>query len=300
MSITKFLQYLQFEKIYSLKTIQSYQSDLLEFEKFYFSEANSTDISTANKVHLRAYLMNLSQSHLAERSINRKISSLKSYYKYLVKIGDIQSSPANSIKTLKQYNDVQIPFSEEELEKLFSSKELFSEDFEGARDRLMLELFYQTGIRRIELIQLKDQDIDFTQKSMKILGKRNKERMIPLGEKILHSMREYMHLRDREVDAKENSFFKTILGKPMGEKLVYNLVNYYLSHISTKHKKSPHMLRHSFATHMLSRGAELNAVKEILGHSSLAATQVYTHGSIDELKKVFNQAHPREQKNEKL
>lgn len=300
MSIKKFLQYLQYEKKYSLKTIQSYQNDLLEFEKFYLSETNTTDISTANKVHLRAYLMNLSQSHLAERSINRKISSLKSYFKYLLKIGEIQSSPANSIKTLKQYNDVQIPFSEEELEKLFSSKELFSEDFEGVRDRLMLELFYQTGIRRIELIQLKDQDIDFEQKSMKILGKRNKERKIPLGEKILHSMREYMQLRDREVEAKENSFFKTILGKPMGEKLVYNLVNYYLSHISTKHKKSPHMLRHSFATHMLSRGAELNAVKEILGHSSLAATQVYTHGSIDELKKVFNQAHPRERKNEKL
>lgn len=300
MSIPKFLQYLQFEKKYSLKTLQSYQSDLLEFEKFFLSEANSAELSAAKKIHLRNYLMKLSQSELSERSINRKISSLKSYYKYLLKIGEIDSSPANAIKTLKQYNNIQVPFSEEELAELFVKEGVFSEDFQGIRDRLMMEMFYQTGVRRIELIQLKDSDIHFGLKNIKVLGKRNKERVIPIGEDLLKSIEVYLKIRNRDIVGVDDSFFKTILGKPMPEKLVYNLVNSYLSHISTKHKKSPHMLRHSFATHMLSRGAELNAVKEILGHSSLAATQVYTHGSIDELKKVFNQAHPRERKNEKL
>lgn len=297
MSIPQFLQYLQFEKKYSLLTIQSYQSDLEEFEKFYLAESDSDSISTAKKLHLRAYLMKLSQSDLSERSINRKLSSLKSYYKYLLKIGEIETSPAASLKTLKQYNKVQIPFSEEELGELFLKEGVFSEDFEGFRDRLMMEMFYQTGIRRIELIQLKDSDIDFAQKSIKVLGKRNKERLIPVGSELVERIQAYLKLREQEVPQHNFCFFKTILGKPMSEKLVYNLVNFYLSHISTKHKKSPHMLRHSFATHMLNRGAELNAVKELLGHSSLAATQVYTHGSIDELKKVFNHAHPRERKN---
>jgi integrase/recombinase XerC len=294
MSIPQFLQYLQFEKKYSLLTIQSYQSDLEEFEKFYLAESDSDSISTAKKLHLRAYLMKLSQSDLSERSINRKLSSLKSYYKYLLKIGEIETSPAASLKTLKQYNKVQIPFSEEEMGELFIKQGVFSEDFEGFRDRLMMEMFYQTGMRRI---QLKDSDIDFAQKNIKVLGKRNKERLIPIGSELLEKIQDYLDKRKQEVPQNNLYFFKTILGKPMPEKLVYNLVNFYLSHISTKHKKSPHMLRHSFATHMLNRGAELNAVKELLGHSSLAATQVYTHGSIDELKKVFNHAHPRERKN---
>jgi integrase/recombinase XerC len=297
MSIPQFLQYLQYEKKYSLKTIQSYESDLEEFQVFFFSESDSTSISQAEKNHLRSYLMKLSQSDLAERSINRKISSLKSYYKYLLKIGEIETSPASALKTLKQYNKFQIPFSEDELAELFSKEGIFTSDFEGIRDRLMMEMFYQTGMRRIELIQLTDSDLDLVQKTIKVIGKRNKERMIPIGDELIQSICQYRELRDQEVPNVKSCFFKTILGKPMPEKLVYNLVNTYLSHISTKHKKSPHMLRHSFATHMLNRGAELNAIKELLGHSSLAATQVYTHGSIDQLKKVFNHAHPRERKN---
>lgn len=297
MHIYQFLQYLQFEKKYSPKTLQSYQSDLEEFREFFEVESPATPLSLADKNHLRSYIMHLSQSDLAERSINRKISSIRSFYKYLLKIGEIETSPAAALRTLKQYNKVQVPFSEEELTDLFSKQGIFKDDFEGIRDRLILELFYQTGIRRAELIQIKDSDLNFEQKSIKVMGKRNKERVLPLGEKIIKSISVYLEKRKEEVKNESLHLFQTKLGKPLHDKLVYKLVNSYLSHISTKHKKSPHMLRHSFATHMLNRGAELNAIKELLGHSSLAATQVYTHGSIDQLKKVFNQAHPRERKN---
>lgn len=297
MHIYQFLQYLQFEKKYSPKTLQSYQSDLEEFREFFEVESPATPLSLADKNHLRSYIMHLSQSDLAERSINRKISSIRSFYKYLLKIGEIETSPAAALRTLKQYNKVQVPFSEDELTDLFSKQGIFKDDFEGIRDRLILELFYQTGIRRAELIQIKDSDLNFDQKSIKVMGKRNKERVLPLGEKIIESISVYLEKRKEEVKNESLHLFQTKLGKPLHDKLVYKLVNSYLSHISTKHKKSPHMLRHSFATHMLNRGAELNAIKELLGHSSLAATQVYTHGSIDQLKKVFNQAHPRERKN---
>jgi len=297
MSVPKFLQYLQYEKNYSFNTIESYRSDLEEFREFYFSETAEEEISDAQKIHLRSYLMNLSQSSLSERSINRKITSLKSYYKYLLKIGEIEISPASGIKTIKHYNPPQIPFSEEELETLFAGEELFPAGFIGSRDRLMMELFYQTGIRRSELIDLKAGDVDFYEKQLKVTGKRNKERIVPLSESLLEQIGKYMEIREAEFPGSAPNLFLTKKGKPFYDKLVYNLVNSYLGQVSTKKKKSPHVLRHSFATHLLNRGAELNAVKELLGHSSLSATQVYTHGSIGQLKKVFNQAHPRERKN---
>jgi len=297
MSIPKFLQYLQYEKNYSFNTIESYRSDLEEFGKFYFSETAEEDFSDAQKIHLRSYLMGLSQSSLSERSINRKITSLKTYYKFLLKTGEIEVSPASGIKTIKHYNAPQIPFSEEELSNLLVNEELFPDDFTGSRDRLMMEMFYQTGIRRSELIGLKVIDVDFYEKQLKVNGKRNKERIIPLSENLLEQIRKYIEIRDVEFAGNAPSLFLTKKGKPFYDKLVYNLVNSYLGQVSTKKKKSPHVLRHSFATHLLNRGAELNAVKELLGHSSLSATQVYTHGSIGQLKKVFNQAHPRERKN---
>lgn len=299
MSIPKFLDYLDFEKNFSPQTILNYQLDLDEFQKFYESETNSSDISRASKIHLRTYLMKLSGESLSERSINRKISSLKSYYKYLLKIDQIEASPASGIKTLKQYNKVQLPFSEEELNQLFSSEEIFPNNFEGIRDKLILDLFYQTGMRRSELITLKIHDINFSEKNIKVLGKRNKERIIPVNESLLHQIEFYLNLKQNEFPESEDLIFVTSKGKPFYDKLVYNIVNSYLSLVSTKHKKSPHMLRHSFATHLLNRGAELNAVKELLGHSSLSATQVYTHGSIEQLKNVFNNAHPRVAKKRK-
>lgn len=296
MSLSKFLQYLEFEKNYSLHTIKSYEKDLTDFVNYYFQETESEEIEKADKAHIRGFLIFLSKSSLSERTINRKLSSLRAYYKFLLKIGEIKTSPLAGIKSLKHYKEVQLPLSEEETKILFESKNIFKYDFLGLRDKLMLDLLYQTGMRRAELISLKVEDVDFSQKSLKVLGKRNKERIIPLSDKLLSEIQSYMDSREREYNAQTDVLFLTAKGKAFSDKLVYNLVNSYLSLVSTKHKKSPHILRHSFATHMLNRGADLNTVKELLGHSSLASTQVYTHGSIDELKKVFNQAHPREQK----
>lgn len=294
MSIFQFLEYLKLEKNYSKHTILNYQLDLEEFQKFHEIESGNSDISKASKTIIRSYLMKLSEESLSQRSINRKISSIKSFYKYLLKTNQIEVSPAYGVKTLKQYNKVQLAFSEEELHKLFSSDTIFSQDFKGFRDRLVIDLFYQTGIRRSELINLKVKDINFEEKYIKVLGKRNKERIIPVSDQLLDSLSNYLEAREALFPCCAEHLFVTEKGKPFYDKLVYNIVNYYLSHVSTKHKKSPHILRHSFATHLLNRGAELNAVKELLGHSSLSATQVYTHGSIEQLKNVFNQAHPRE------
>lgn len=299
MSIVKFLEYIEFEKNYSPQTILNYKIDLNEFQQFYQIETSNADINKASKIHLRAYLMKLSGESLSERSINRKISSLKSYYKYLLKIGQIETSPAVNIKILKQYNKVQLPFSEEELHHLFSSKEIFPDSFEGIRDKLILDLFYQTGMRRSELINLKVQNINFSDRNIKVLGKRNKERILPVVDSLLSQFETYLNLKQNQFPESGDLIFITSKGKPFYDKLVYNIVNSYLSLVSTKHKKSPHMLRHSFATHLLNRGAELNAVKELLGHSSLSATQVYTHGSIEQLKSVFNDAHPRVAKKQK-
>lgn len=296
MSISKFLQYLQYEKNYSPKTIESYRGDLEEFREFYLAESSEENISRSQKIHLRSYLMGLSQSSLSERSINRKISTLKSYYKYLVRIGEIEASPASGIKIIKHYNQPQIPFSEDELKGLFENEELFPKDFQGFRDRLILEMFYQTGMRRSELTGMKIADVDFHENNLKVTGKRNKQRVIPFGKDLSVLLKQYIELRRDQFPDAGFHLFLTEKGKPFYDKLVYNLVNSYLSQVSTKKKKSPHVLRHSFATHLLNRGAELNAVKELLGHSSLSATQVYTHGSIEQLKKVFNQAHPRERK----
>lgn len=296
MSIPQFLQYLEIEKNYSFHTLKSYGDDLNEFATFFQAENAGTGIGKASKIDIRNFLVHLSSTSISERTINRKLSSLKSYYKYLMKIGEIESSPAVGLKTLKQYNKVQVPFSEAEMLHLFDRDEVFPDDFVGIRDKLMMEMFYQTGMRRSELIQLKPEDVDFAQKQLKVLGKRNKERIIPLSEELLENIKHYLEFRNRIFIDGEKNLFLTEKGKAFYDKLVYNLVNNYLSNISTKQKKSPHMLRHSFATHLLNRGADLNAVKELLGHSNLAATQIYTHGSIDQLKKVFNQAHPRERK----
>ena len=296
MSIPKFIQYLKIEKKYSTHTLKSYEDDLCRFENFLEIENGKFQLEDASKTDIRNFLSQLSESSLSERSINRKLSSIKSYYKFLLKIGEIDQSPTVGIKSLKQYPKVQVPFSEGEMQSLFELEGVFSDDFVGNRDKLVMELFYQTGMRRSELINLRVGDVDFEQKQIKVKGKRNKERLIPLSDGLLNSIEKYMGGRSHHFSDVGENLFLTERGKPFYDKLVYDLVNSYLSIISTKQKKSPHMLRHSFATHLLNRGADLNAVKTLLGHSNLAATQVYTHGSIDQLKKVFNQAHPRERK----
>lgn len=300
MAIQKFLEYLQIEKKYSHHTIKAYGDDLNEFQAYYEAENNSTDIVNALKLDVRNYLMQLSEAGLSERSINRKISSLKSFYKYLLKIGEIETSPLAGIKSLKQRERVQLPFSIEELDELLNSEEVFPDSFIGRRDALVIELLYQTGMRRAELIGLKIRDIDFSQKQMKVLGKRNKERLLPVGDQLLEGLSNYLEERAIEFPESGDTLFLTVKGKAFYDKLVYKIVNSYLSLVSTKAKKSPHILRHSFATHLLNEGAELNAVKELLGHSSLASTQIYTHSSIEQLKKVFNQAHPRSEKTKRI
>lgn len=297
MSVQKFLDYLRFEKKYSPRTVESYENDLNGFAEFYNSENGSGDISKAKKLDLRNFLMHLSQTDFSERSINRKISSLKSYYKYLLKIQEIDQSPAAMISTLKHNNKVRIPFSEDEIRNLFETEGIFSNDFEGRRDRLIIELFYQTGMRRAELIGLKISDLNFDEKNLKVLGKRNKERLIPIGGELCERLAGYVRERNELSGDKNQALFLTKKAEPLYDKFVYKLVNNYLSIVSTKMNKSPHILRHSFATHLLNHGANLNAVKELLGHSSLAATQVYTHSGIEQLKEVFNKAHPRSDKN---
>lgn len=297
MAVAKFLDYLKHEKKYSEKTIESYQNDLNGFLEFYSSENESNDLSKARKLDIRNFLMHLSQKGLTERTINRKISAIKSYFKYLLKTGDIEQSPTSMISTLKHNNKVKIPISEDEIQKLLSMEGVFSDDFDGCRNRLIIEMFYQTGIRRAELIGLKVSDVDFSGQRIRVFGKRSKERLIPIGEDLSNKILTYLNERNKRIENDNGSLFLTNNNKALYDKFVYNIVNDYLSVVSTKMNKSPHILRHSFATHLLNHGANLNAVKELLGHSSLAATQVYTHSGIEQLKKVFNSAHPRSGKN---
>ncbi|MDD3458033.1 MAG: tyrosine-type recombinase/integrase [Weeksellaceae bacterium] len=297
MSIQKFVDYLRLEKNYSEKTIESYQNDLNGFVVFYLREHSTHEIACADKTDIRNFLMHLSRSGLSGRSINRKISSLKTYYKYLIKVGEIEKSPAAMVSSLKHNNKVRIPFSEDEILNLFKLPGIFSDDFEGNRNQMILELLYQTGIRRAELIGLRLSDVDLVEKRLKVIGKRNKERLIPINDELNEHLNSYIEERNTLFGNELDNLFLTKRGKALYDKFVYNLVNNYLSIVSTKTNKSPHIMRHSFATHLLNRGANLNAIKELLGHSSLAATQVYTHSGIEQLKEVFNKAHPRSDKN---
>ncbi|MCA4775586.1 tyrosine-type recombinase/integrase [Empedobacter falsenii] len=296
--IQLFLDYLALEKNYSTLTITSYKRDLDDFVEFYQQEEDSSEIQHATKNHIRAFVMYLSELQKSEKTVNRKLSALRTFYKYLLKESHLTINPIEQIHSLKQNKQVLVPFTQTELNDLLNNDEFFPDTFEGARDRLMIDVMYQTGIRRAELIGLKENDIDPATLSIKVLGKRNKERIIPISTFLLEDLAIYNTRKHNEITLQCTNVFVTEKGKPLYDNLVYSKVKYYLSLISVKHKKSPHMLRHSFATHMLDSGADLNAVKDILGHSSLSSTQIYTHGSIENLKKVFNKAHPRENKKE--
>ncbi len=296
--IQKFLNYLALEKNYSALTVTSYKKDLQDFVDFYLQEENSTEIQLATKNHIRAFIMYLGELNKSEKTVNRKLSALRSFYRYLLKENILSINPIEQIHSLKQNKQVLIPFTESELNDLLNNDDFFPETFVGIRDRLMIDMMYQTGIRRAELIGLQEQDVDSNTLSIKVLGKRNKERIIPISAMLLEDIAIYNQKKQSEITLQCTNIFVTEKGKPLYDNLVYSKVKYYLSLISVKQKKSPHMLRHSFATHMLDSGADLNAVKDILGHSSLSSTQIYTHGSIENLKKVFNKAHPRENKKE--
>ena len=296
MSFKPFIDYLLLEKNYSSHTITSYNKDLESFGEFILDEYQTNSIDQVHYSQIRNWIVSLVDNGISNRSVNRKISSLNAYYKFLLKTETITVNPLAKHKALKTNKKVQIPFSEQEMNVVLDELALET-DFEGLRNKLIVELFYATGIRRIELIQIKLSDIDLHNKTLKVLGKRNKERYIPLINSVIDSLNAYMTERNSLIFIKDkNHLFLTKKGLKIYETLVYRIINDYFSKASSKVKRSPHILRHSFATHLLNQGANLNAVKELLGHSSLAATQVYTHNSIAELKKVYSNTHPRSNK----
>ena len=291
-----FSEYLLHEKNYSALTVKAYLTDLESYSEFVTREFDSKIIQDVNYPQIRSWIVFLVEQKIANRSINRKISSLNSYFKFLIKTESIQANPLSKHKALKTDKKVQIPFSQKEMEEVIDILALET-DFEGVRNRFIVELFYATGIRRIELIQIKLKDLDINNKTLKVLGKRNKERFVPLIDSVVRTAINYMSMRNElEIIQDKEYLFLTKRGVKVYETLVYRVINEYFSQASHKVKKSPHILRHSFATHLLNQGADLNAVKELLGHTSLAATQVYTHNSIAELKKVYANAHPRSKK----
>ena len=293
MSIKSFIDYLQLEKKYSHNTIKAYENDIMSFSDYNKNEFDQSSISKVDYSQLRSWIVKLVESKISNRSINRKISSLNTYYKFLLKIEKIKKNPLDNHRALKTKKIIQLPFSEKEVISALDINN-FQNSFEGKRDRLIIEMLYSTGIRRIELTDLKIKDIDFSSKRIKVLGKRNKERFIPMLKSTISLINEYMDYRNELNRIKSKDFlFLTSKGEKIYENLVYRITNKYFDYVSTKVKKSPHILRHSFATHLLNNGADLNAVKDLLGHSSLAATQVYTNRSIEEIKKVYSNTHPR-------
>lgn len=288
-----FKDYLQKEKNYSPHTVNAYCNDLLECEKFIHVNFEQENLDEVNYSQIRSWIVEMVDQGISNSSVNRKISSLKAYYKFLLKTKQISTSPLLKHKALKSPKKIQIPFSEKELDNVLNHI-VYAEGFEGLRDKLIIDLFYTTGIRRTELIHLKMNNVDLSTNTFKVLGKRNKERVLPILSIVSKQIQEYLRERACLKEVKnEDYFFLTLKGIKMNDSLVYRLINNYFSGVSEKVKKSPHILRHTFATHLLNNGADLNSVKELLGHSSLASTQVYTHSSLNELKKVYKDAHPR-------
>lgn len=296
MFIKEFIEYILLEKKYSNHTVTAYEADLLSFSVFFEKEYHVNDISISNYSQIRSWIVSLVDSKVSNRTINRKISSLKTYYKFLLKIEHIDKNPLAKHRSLKISKKLQIPFSVNEVDNVLECL-VAGVDFKSVRDRLIVELFYATGIRRIELVGLKLGDVDLSNGVLKVLGKRKKERYVPLIPSVVLTLKKYLGLRAEVVCDSEISFLiLTEKGVKVYETLVYRVINNYFSKASSKVKKSPHILRHSFATHLLNEGANLNAVKELLGHSSLASTQVYVHQSMAELTKVYKKSHPRNKK----
>ncbi len=299
MLLSEFITYLSLEKKFSKHTVTAYEADLRSFVVFFEKTYEDADISKAHYVQIRSWIVSLVEEGKSNRTINRKVSSLTAYYKFLLKIGCVQKSPLLGHKSLKASKVNQVPFSQVEMSEVLEMLRQ-SQGFKAFRDRLIVELLYATGMRRIELVQLRLEDVDVLNKQVKVLGKRNKERLVPLIPSVLETLVLYLEERKQVVCGVDDGFLLlTEKGVKIYEMLVYRVINHYFSEVSSKIKKSPHIVRHSFATHLLSEGADLNAVKELLGHSSLAATQVYTHQNIAQLAKIHEQTHPRNAKKER-
>lgn len=295
-NLQAYQDYLEKEKKYSALTVKAYLNDVVVFQEFLQQNFDALLLEDVTYPAIRSWVVFLVENNNSHSSVNRKVSSLKSYYKFLLKIKQIEVNPLLKHKSLKTPKKVQIPFSENEVSEVLVGLE-FSDDFEGIRNRLIVELFYATGMRRAELINLELKSIDFANNTIKILGKRNKERFVPMLQCTNDLLKMYLQIRNSEFD-KLNSevLILSKKGNKISESFVYRLINEYFSNVSQKVKKSPHVLRHSFATHLLNNGADLNSVKELLGHASLSSTQIYTHSSLAELKKVYQNSHPRNQK----
>ena len=296
MPFISFLDYLNLEKNYSKHTLIAYHKDLEGFREFASLEFDFSEINNVSYAIIRSWIVKLVGDGVSNSTINRKISSLRTYYKFLLKIGDIDASPLAKHKVLKIAKILQVPFSEKEIENVL---EILKEEnsFVGLRNKLIVELFYSTGMRRAELINLKLNDISDSQKTIKVLGKRNKERIIPLLPSVLNTIASYLDYRKSLSSIKDVHYLLlTKKGAKIYETLVYRVINNYFSKASEKVKKSPHILRHSFATHLLNEGADIKSVKELLGHSSLSSTQIYANNSISKLKQVYKNAHPRNSK----
>jgi len=293
--IDLFIDYIRYERNYSDYTVLSYSKDLEQFEEYVKKNHESQfEPETIDSDIVRNWIVFLLGEGLTATSVNRKLSSLKSFFKFLVKQGVVSTNPLRLLNGPKTKKPLPYFIRENEMELLLDG-DTFDDDFEGVRDRLILELLYDTGIRRSELIGIKKSDVDYDASLLKVTGKRNKQRLIPFAEGLKSLLITYADIRDKEIDSNSEWFFIRKNGEQLSTGIVYNIVKRSLSGISTLSKRSPHVLRHSFATSMLNNGAELNAVKELLGHSSLASTSVYTHTTFEELKKVYH-AHPRAKK----
>jgi integrase/recombinase XerC len=287
----KFFKYLQYEKRYSAHTLIAYKTDLGQFIQFMNEMIGDFTYKQITRKHIRAWVVSLMDSGVSARSVNRKVTTLKSFFKFLMREGDIEANPAQLVTVLKTPKKLPTFVQEKNLDILLDTG-MFPSDFEGKRDKLIISLLYGTGVRLAELKNLYINNLNQTEFTIKVLGKRNKERIVPYPKSINRTIDEYMVLRN-EIGENCQFLFITSKGDQVYDKLIYRVVNKYLNMVTTINKKSPHVLRHSFATHMLNNGADLNAVKELLGHANLSATQVYTHTTFEKLKQIYKQAHPR-------
>lgn len=290
--IQPFLDYLKFEKRYSKHTVTSYQTDLISFFDYILIQYGETPLNLLSHIYIRSWLASLKDEGLTAKSINRKISSLKSFFKYQLKAGVIKQTPM--LKIVSPKNEKRLPnfVADKDIKTLFEYVE-FPDTWQGKTERLLMLLFYHTGMRLSEVINLKDNQVNSSNYALKILGKGNKERIVPISPEILNEIKIYQQNRNTVFTGTSDLLFLTERGKPLAPRSVYSSVKKYLSLVTTIEKRSPHVLRHTFATHLTNNGADLNAVKELLGHSSLAATQIYTHNTIEKLKNIYKKAHPK-------
>ena len=293
MLVEKFIDYLKLEKNYSSNTLSAYKRDLIQYNKFIIENNSDLKIEKADYKIIRSWIVSMVNNNLSNRSINRKVSSLKSFYKFLIKTDTITLSPLKAHSPLKQSKTIQVPFSKEEINSLLDS-DFFNNDYKGVLQKTIISFFYFTGVRRIELISIKESDISLESGTIKVMGKRSKERIIPILPKLKKSIKNYRDIKSKLLGQNPSEYlFISKNRKQLSEKFVYRTVNEYFKLVSPKIKKAPHVLRHSFATHLINEGADINSVKELLGHSSLSATQVYSHTSMERIKEVFKNSHPR-------